>query len=184
MRHSSFFSYLAQHKRTYTGTAITPEKVKNIFSGGRTAFQYPEGRKLKIRGVVPPEVLAKPDDMIDSEGWPCIVVGKDGSTTGLTFGSYAGLESFVSDDDVESIELGIYNLSRDDRVFSDYGDSGALIWDSLGRVLGQLHSGQFKKKNLTWSHIMYATPGWWLLQRIKARYPDAIFFRDTWSESA
>ncbi len=149
-------------------------------SGGKIAFKYPEGRKLKIQGVVTPELLANPD-LYDSEGWPCLLVGKDGTKTGLTFGRYAGLVSFFSNElGVESIELGIYNLDKNAGVFSDKGDSGALVWDGLGRFVGQLHSGQ-SKGGLTSSHITYATPGWWLLQRIKAKFPDAVFYHDTWS---
>ncbi len=91
------------------------------------------------------------------------------------------MESFLCNEDgVESKELGIYNWSRDSGVFSDKGDSGALVWDGLGRILGQLHSGQ-SKGGSTSSHITYATPGWWLLERIKAKFPDAVFYRDTWS---
>ncbi|KAG8941346.1 hypothetical protein FRC04_004592 [Tulasnella sp. 424] len=165
------------------GTAITPEVVTAKFypqSGGMTSFKYPTGRKLKIRGTIDRELLAKPD-MYDSDGQPCIIVGKDGTKTGITFGRYAGLESFLCDElGVESRELGIYNWDKNSGVFSDKGDSGALIWDGLGRMLGQLHSGQFKGGSTT-SHVTYATPGWWLLERIKAEFPSAIFFQDTWS---
>ena len=44
----------------------------NPQSSSRTSFKYPEGRKLKIQGVVTPELLAKPD-MYDSDS---IIVGK------------------------------------------------------------------------------------------------------------
>src|ERR1019366_4775462 len=141
-------------------TAIAPEKVTAMFypqSSGGTSFKYPGGRKLKIEGVITPELLANPD-LYDSEGQPCLIVGKDGTKTGLTFGRYAGLVSFLCDElGVESIELGIYNWGKNAVVFSDKGDSGALVWDGLGRILGQLHSGQ-SKGGSTSSHITYATP--------------------------
>ena len=174
-------SHVYKNYLIHSGTSITPKKVTAMFypwSGGRTAFKYPEGRRLKIQGVITPELLSNPD-LYDSEGRPCLIVGKDGTKTGLTFGRYAGLESFLNNG-VESIELGIYNWDKNSSVFSANGDSGALIWDGLGRVLGQLHSGQ-SKGGSTSSHVTYATPGWWLLERIKAKFPNAIFYHATWS---
>ncbi|KAK7437159.1 hypothetical protein VKT23_018786 [Stygiomarasmius scandens] len=160
------------------GLAIAPEKVVAMFYPQK--FKYPEGRKLKIQGVLTPELLANPD-LHDSKGQPCLIVGKHGTKTGLTFGCYAGLVSFLCNEvGVESIELGIYNCGKNAVAFSDKGDSGALVWDSLGRIFGQIHSGQ-SKGGLTSSHITYATPGWWLLQRIKARFPHVVFYRDTWA---
>ena len=148
-------------------------------SGGRTSFKYPAFRKLKIEGVVTRELLANPD-LYDSEGRACLIVGKDGTKTGLTFGRYAGLVSFLCDElGVESIELGIYTWGKNG-VFSDKGDSGALVWDGLGRIVGQLHSGQSKGGSTNY-HIAYATPGWWLLQCIKAKFPHAVFDCITWS---
>lgn len=152
----------------------------NPESSVRTPFEYPVSRKLRIRGVVTPELLANPD-LYDNDGQPCLVVGKDGTKTGLTFGRYAGLVSFLCDElGVESIELGIYIWGKNVEVFSDRGDSGALVWDGLGRIVGQLHSGQ-SKDGSTGPHVTYVTPGWWLLQRIKAKFPRAVFFSDTWS---
>lgn len=165
------------------GTDISPDKVTAMFypqSNTRTAFKYPDARKLKIQGVVTRELLANPD-LFDSENRPCLIVGKDGTKTGLTFGRYAGLESFLCDElGVESIELGIYNWGKNSGVFADKGDSGALVWDSNGRVVGQLHSGESKGGSSN-SHVTYATPGWWLLERIKLHFPYAVFFCNTWS---
>ncbi|KIM34169.1 hypothetical protein M408DRAFT_19118 [Serendipita vermifera MAFF 305830] len=165
------------------GTALSPSQVTDIFcpqSNTRTAFKYPEDRKLRIEGVVSRELLDDPD-LFDSENQPCLIVGKDGTKTGLTFGRYAGLESYVCDDlGVETMELGIYNLEKNARAFSDKGDSGALIWDGNGRALGQLHSGQ-NKGGSSRPHVVYATPAWWLLERIKLEFPHAVFFRNTWS---
>ena len=165
-----------------SGTEICLAKITNMFcaqSGGRTPFEYPVDRKLRIQGVVTPELLANPD-WYDSEGQPCLTVGKDGTETGLTFGRYAGLVSFLCNElGVESIELGIYNWGGRDGVFSGEGDSGALIWDGRGRILGQIHSAQ-SRGGSTSPHVTYATPGWWLLQRIRAKFPFAIFDCATW----
>ncbi|KAF5380049.1 hypothetical protein D9615_006159 [Tricholomella constricta] len=147
------------------GTDISPDKVTAMFypqSNTRTAFKYPDTRKLKIRGIVTRELLANPD-LFDSENRPCLIVGKDRTKTGLTFGRYAGLESFLCDElGVESIELGIYNWGKNSGIFADTGDCWALVWDGNGRIVGQLHSGQSKGGSSN-SHVTYATPGWWLL---------------------
>ena len=145
-------------------------------------FKYPEGRKLRIQGVATKEDLANPEGS-DSEGQPALIVGKDGNTTDLTIGRYAGLVSFLRDENgIESIELGIYNFDKKAGVFSAKGDSGSLIWDvkdGVARIVGQLHSGS-NRGGATSNHITYATPGWWLLQRIKKKFPHADFFRSNW----
>ncbi|KAF8270952.1 hypothetical protein EI94DRAFT_1721569 [Lactarius quietus] len=51
------------------------------------------------------------------------------------------------------------------------GDSGSMV------VL--LHSGR-SKGGLASAHVTYATPAWWLIGRIKAKYPHADFNRTTW----
>jgi hypothetical protein len=148
-------------------------------SDGRTTFKYPENRQLRIKGIVPRELLANPD-LFDTKGQPCLIVLKDGCATDLTIGRYAGLESFLGNEDgVESIELAIYNYHKGSGPFSAKGDSGSLIFDSLGRMVGLLHSGR-SKGGVTSALVTYATPAWWLNGRIKARYPHADFFRTAW----
>ncbi|KIO32551.1 hypothetical protein M407DRAFT_241424 [Tulasnella calospora MUT 4182] len=164
------------------GTAIAPEKLTAMMypqSDGGTAFLYPLDRQLRINGIVTRELLANPD-LYDSKGQPCLVVLKDGCTTDLTVGRYAGLESFLCDENgVESIELAIYNYDKKAGPFSAKGDSGSLIFDGLGRMVGLLHSGK-SKGGSTSAHVTYATPAWWLIDRIKAKYPHADFNRTTW----
>ncbi|KAJ3535489.1 hypothetical protein NMY22_g6468 [Coprinellus aureogranulatus] len=138
-----------------------------------------ENCKLKIRDIVPGDFL----DNYDAQGDDaCLIVGKDGTGSGLTFGRYAGRVSFVCDKlGTPSTELGIYNnrLRRGSVVFARKDDSGALVWDGNGRAVGQLHSGWGGPS--TDCHIYYATPAWWLLERIRKEFPHAEFFRNTWS---
>ena len=148
-------------------------------SDSRKTFKYPENRQLRIGGIVTKEHLANPD-LFDSDGQPCLIVLKDGSTTDLTVERYAGLESFLCDKGgVESIELAIYNYDKKSSPFSAKGDSGSLIFDGLGRMVGLLHSGK-SKPGLSTAHVAYATPIWWLVGRIRAKYPYADFYRTTW----
>ncbi len=126
-------------------------------SGGRTTFKWPTNRQLRINGCVTRELLAVPD-CFDSNGEPCLIVMKDGNTTDLTVGRYAGLEAYLCDDlGVESIELAIYNYDKQSGPFSAKGDSGSLIFDGEGHMVGILHSGMPKGGS---NHVTYATlPG-------------------------
>ena len=113
------------------------------------------------------------------------MVGKDGSTTDLTVGRYAGLVSFTRNEvGIESVELGIYNSGKKvAEVFSAKGDSGSLVWhiaDGKARIVGQLHSGR-NKGGSTSNHVTYCTPGWYLLGQIRKRFKYADFYRTTWS---
>ena len=137
--------------------------------------QHREGRQLRINGIVTHKLLANPD-LYNAEDQPCLVVMKDGSTTDLTVGLYAGLESYFCDDlGVESSKLGIYNYDKKKGpVFSKKGDSGALILDGKGRMVGQLHS-RINKGGSTNNHITHTTPTHFLIRCIKGKYPHANF---------
>jgi hypothetical protein len=153
------------------------------FGGGPTAFKFPDERKLRIEGCATKEDLAHPAEF-DSEGQRCLMVGKDGNTTDLTVGCYAGLVSFTQNEvGIESVELGIYNSGdKTAEAFSAKGDSGSLVWhmtNGKARIVGQLHSGQ-NKGGSTSNHVTYCTPGWYFLDQIKKRFKYADFYRTTW----
>jgi hypothetical protein len=150
-----------------------------MYRGTRTSFKYPDDGQFRINGIVTRGLLANPD-LYDSKGEPGLIVFKDGCATDLTVGRYAGMESFLRDEGGnESIELAIYNLKQKAGPFSTHGDSGSLIFDGLGRMVGLLHSGR-SRGGLASVHVTYATPAWWLMDRIKAKYPHADFNRTTW----
>lgn len=155
-----------------------------VLGGSATPFKYPEERKLRIEGCATKEDLAQPT-AVDSDGQCCLIVGKDGNTTDLTVGRYAGLVSFTRNKaGVESVELGIYNSGvKSPETFSAKGDSGALVWcmkDGKACIVGQLHSGG-NKGGKTSNHVSYCTPGWYLLDQIRKRFEHADFYRTTWS---
>jgi len=149
----------------------------------RGTFKFPAGRKLRIVGCATKEDLANPTEF-DSEGERCYIVGKDGNTTDLTVGRYAGLVSCtLSHVGIVSVELGIYNSGlKNVEVFSAKGDSGSLVWhtkDGKAYIVAQLHSGE-NKGGSTSNHIAYCTPGRYLLAQIKKHWPHADFYRITW----
>ncbi|EKM82032.1 hypothetical protein AGABI1DRAFT_105407 [Agaricus bisporus var. burnettii JB137-S8] len=146
-------------------------------------FKYPGSSKLQIVGCATKEDLANPAEF-DRNGQRCLIVGKDGNSTDLTVGCYAGLPSFIINEvGVESVELGIYNTNhKTTEVFSDKGDSGSLVWhskDDKGYMVGQLHSGS-NKGGLSSNHVTYCTPGWFLLEQIRRRFKYADFYKTTW----
>ena len=157
-----------------------------LFPAGASqiAFKFPEGRKLRIEGCITKEDLANPT-VLDREGQRCFIVGKDGNTTDLTVGIYAGLVSFTRNEvGVESVELGIYNSgNKTTEVFSAKGDSGSLVWhvqNGKALIVGQVHSGH-NKGGSTSNHVTYCTPGWYLLAQIRKRFKYADFYRTAWS---
>lgn len=145
-------------------------------STGRTTFKFPVNRQFRINGCVSRKLLAVPDG-VSSNGEPCLIVMKDGSRTDLTVGRYAGLEAYLCDDlGVKSIELAIYNYDKQSGSFSEKGDSGSLIFDGEGHMVGILHSGMLKSGG---THVTYATPAWWAIEQLKLKYPHADFNRTT-----
>jgi len=143
-------------------------------SGHRTVFKFPPNRQLRINGYLTRELLSNPD-CFDSDGEPCLIVMKDGNTTDLTVGRYAGLEAYLCDDlGVESIELAIYNYDKQSGPFSANGDSGSLIFNGNGKMVGILHSGMPKGRS---NHVTYATPAWWAIEQLNVKYPHADFNR-------
>ncbi|GBE86879.1 hypothetical protein SCP_1001220 [Sparassis crispa] len=169
------------------GFKYSPQELSAMFyplGGGATTFKFPEERKLRIEGCATKEDLANPAEF-DSEGQRFLIVGKDGNTTDLTVGRYAGLVSFTLNEvGIESIELGIYNSGvKSAEAFSAKGDSGSLVWHTTNgkaRIVGQLHSGN-NKGGSTSNHVTYCTPGWYFLDQIRKKFKHADFYCTNWS---
>ena len=182
-----FTSSNEKKKNFYSGSKYDPQDLTGIFyplGGGPTTFMFPDERKLRIEGCATKEELAHPAEF-DNEGQHCLIVGKDGNTTDLTVGRYAGLVSFTQNEvGIESVELGIYNSGdKTVEVFSAKGDSGSVVWylkNGKARIVGQLHSGH-NKGGSTSNHVTYCTPGWYLLKQIQKRFKYADFYRTTWT---
>ncbi|KAI6097141.1 hypothetical protein EV401DRAFT_2247385 [Pisolithus croceorrhizus] len=146
----------------------------------RTSFRYPSNRLLPIQGVIKQGELRRPE-MLDQDGESCLIVTKNGCTTGLTIGRATGVESFVRtyfpDGRQEtSMEWAILPYSHKSGAFSAPGDSGAIIVDGKGRIGGLLTGGAGQTES---TDVTYATPFYWLLQRIKARFPHACLYQPT-----
>ncbi len=163
----------------YLGTKLTPdESTVKCFPHGDAnwEFEYPGDRLLPLRGTITDDLMRTPD-MWDSDGEPCLLVVKSGNATNTTIGRANGVFSIVRDyfQDMAinqtSMEWGIINYDSKSEVFSEPGDSGSVIADIRGRIGGMLTGSSGKTKS---SDMTYATPFWWLLERIKAKgFPDA-----------
>jgi hypothetical protein len=100
-----------------------------------------------------------------------LLVVKSVNATGTTIGRANGIFSIVREYFIDmsinqtSMEWGILNYKSKSEVFSEPGDSGSAIADIRGRIGGMLTGGAGKKKS---PDITYATPFWWLLERIRA----------------
>jgi len=160
------------------GAKYTEQQLTDKFNtqiNGSTAFEFPIHCQLRIGGWLPHKLLAD-HDTFDSNGEACIVVMKDGNTTDLTVGRFAGLEAYTCNAlGVESMELAIYNFDKQSGDFSEKGDSGSLIFDGKGKMVSILHSGLAKGGS---NYVTYATPAWWAIEQLKAQYPHADFSSD------
>jgi hypothetical protein len=139
-------------------------------------FKYPIDCLLPLRGTITDELMHNPDTW-DLNGEPCLLVVKSGNATGTTIGRANGIFSIVRDyfNDMSinqtSMEWGILNYDSKSEVFSEPGDSGSAIADIHGRIGGMLTGGSGMTNS---SDITYATPFWWLLERIRANgFPNA-----------
>lgn len=104
-------------------------------------------------------------------------MAKHGQTTNLTFGRYSRLEAYHCDEfEKDSWEVAIFNYDKNSGNFSDYGDSGSIIFNAEGKIVALLHSGTPSKELLD-SHVTYGTPGHFIFDQIKEHYPDADFSR-------
>ncbi|KAI6157173.1 hypothetical protein BKA82DRAFT_994414 [Pisolithus tinctorius] len=161
------------------GTEITPGKFTSMMDPDPTApssFNYPYDRLFPIQGVVPDDELARPR-MHDANGEPCLLLIKNGAATGTTIGRGTGIKSFVRDYSLDgteqtSMEFAILGNDRT-AAFSARGDSGAVIVDGKGRVAALLTGGSGLTES---TDITYGTPFEWLLERIKAKFPNAHLY--------
>jgi hypothetical protein len=132
---------------------------------------------LKVKGVVKEDEIRKPKQL-DANGEECLIVIKNGKTTGATIGRGTGIESFVREYDdygirSTSMEIAIYPYSHRDGAFSAPGDSGSIVVDGQGFVVGMLTGGAGATES---TDVTYLTPYFWLEERIKQAFPDSYLY--------
>jgi hypothetical protein len=145
-----------------------------------TSFKYPSNRLLPLQGIIEEDELHRPQ-MLDADGEQCLIVIKNGCTTGVTIGRATGVKSFVREyfpDGAQetSMEWAILPYDHKSGAFSAPGDSGAVVVDDKGRIGGLLIGGAGQTES---TDVTYASPFYWLLQRIQTRFPNAHLYQPT-----
>lgn len=153
------------------GTEIEPAKLTHILSPetygdvnldptGNRSFQYPIDRLLPMRGILPslsslPSTNASLSGSSDAKESPykippqALAVLKNGPATGLTIGLLSPLSSFIrnSKTGLISTQWAIVNYNnawaKNDGpgVFAARGDSGAVVVDRSGKMVGMILGG-------------------------------------------
>src|ERR1700733_842654 len=110
-------------------------------------YEYPEDGLLQAFGVIQADEIHNPKQL-DVNGEQCLLVVKNGLTTGTTIGRVTGMESFTrtlgfSEYGIKetSMEIAVLPYGNAMGPFSAPGDSGSIVLDRNGRILGMLNGG-------------------------------------------
>lgn len=120
--------------------ALNPN-IKNPYK-----FSYPPGRQWSIQNnCVSLEEMRRPQTF-DKDNNPALSVLKRGRTTAVTCGVANEIESYLRHyfDDANpftSKEFAVLGFDRSFSPFSARGDSGAIVVDARGRLVGMLTGG-------------------------------------------
>lgn len=111
-------------------------------------------------------------------GEQCLIVVKNGATTGVTLGRATGIESFVREYKdyaiySTSMEIAVYPYSHKDDTFSAPGDSGSVVGDANSHIVGMLTSGAGQTDS---TDVTYVSPYYFLDERIKKAFPNSYLY--------
>ncbi|TGJ83882.1 hypothetical protein E0Z10_g4893 [Xylaria hypoxylon] len=160
--HSSFeiSSLRPGYLKDWALIELNPEKFVNgpenkVFIGNGTKETYMDGEILE-NGFL--NLDLRDEDVL---GKYCRV-GKRGSATGLTFGTKSGVEAVVRHPSADGKDVYAWEMlivpERKYKRFSDRGDSGAAIFDSLGRIVGLVTASTDSRPNNDWRGICEPGP--------------------------
>ncbi|KIX97483.1 uncharacterized protein Z520_06935 [Fonsecaea multimorphosa CBS 102226] len=125
-----------------------------------------DGKLLRLGRVVPIEELRAPK-MRDPQEDPCLIVGKRGGVSDMTWGYLNGLKSVCwNDDNTKSMEMCVVTSTKK-KAFSEDGDSGSAVFDVTGRVVGILVGGAKGPCDRESLDVTYVTPMAWLQKDMK-----------------
>jgi len=146
----------------------------------RDSLKYPRSGFLELRDVVKEDELGR-QTVLDTNGEECITVVKNGNATGVTIGRGSGIESFVREYDDNgirstSMQVAIYPYGQKDDAFSAPGDSGSVVVDGKGGIVGVIIGGAGQADS---TDVTYLSPFYWVWERIKAVFPDAHLYPNT-----
>ncbi|KDQ08498.1 hypothetical protein BOTBODRAFT_48213 [Botryobasidium botryosum FD-172 SS1] len=166
-----------QGNLVYLAGKYTHHEISSFFYPNATnppSLKYPNNHLFRLLGYVDAAGLANPH-LLDENGNAGFIVAKDGQTTDLTFGRFSELEAYTCDEfEHDSYEVAVLNFSKKHGDFSGKGDSGAAIFNAEGKLVAILHSGMPRGMS---NHVTFGTPGHYVVELVKERYPDADFDR-------
>ncbi|KAJ3774683.1 hypothetical protein FB446DRAFT_843788 [Lentinula raphanica] len=107
----------------------------------------------------------------DANGEECLLVVKHSLTTGTTIGRITGMDSFARNNNgygikEVSMEIAVlpYGNTNTNGPFSAQGDSGSIVLDRKGRIVGMVNGGA---GTINRTDVTYLTPYSYLDQEIK-----------------
>ncbi|KAF5357685.1 hypothetical protein D9758_007489 [Tetrapyrgos nigripes] len=168
--------------KIYLGHTISPAdfiRKMNPHPQGQSRFRYPTDGMLQIKSIVKDNEIRHSMEL-DSNGENCFLVVKNGASTGVTIGRATGIKSFVrhnNDYGIEktSIEIAVYSYNKKDGAFSAPGDSGSIVVDGEGRIVGLLTAGASRTSTES-TDVSYLTPYWWIEEQIKKEFPESYLY--------
>src|SRR6266852_910630 len=131
---------------------------------GQSDFEYPPSGFLQVKGVVKG---AEPKQL-DANGEECLLVVKNGKTTGVNIGRVSRPSASMATLKKTSLEVAVYPYSHKDGAFSAPGDSGSIVVDGEGCPVGLLTGGSGTMES---TDVTYITPYFWLEERVKKVFP-------------
>ena len=146
-------------------------------SKGQSEFKYPVGGLLQVKGVVKEAELRSPKQL-DANGEPCLLVIKNGRTSGVSIGRVTGIELVIreyGEYDLKrtSLEVAVCPYNHKSKAFSSAGDSGSIVVDGEGRLIGMLTGGSCTTES---ADLTYITPYFWLQERVKKAFPGCFLY--------
>jgi hypothetical protein len=144
---------------------------------GLSSFNFPFRGLLQVNDIVKEDEIRQPTQL-DANGEECLIVIKNGMSTGVTIGRGTGIESFVREYDEygikwTSMQLAIYPYDHKSGAFSAPRDSGAVVVDGIGRIVGLLTGGAGRAEFID---VTYLTPYFWLEKHIKQAFPNSHLY--------
>ncbi|QRV82037.1 hypothetical protein RhiJN_10052 [Ceratobasidium sp. AG-Ba] len=141
-----------------------------------SSFDYPDGGLLQIKGTLQEDEIGRRCSL--DEGSVCLTVVKYGKGTGLTVGRETGLELFVQEYDNDginstSIAMDVYPYSCKGGAFSGPGDSGSIVVDGLGHIVGMVPGSAGRSQ---FADVTYLTPYYWIEECIKQVFPNRYLY--------